>query len=115
MRINHLRQIEIAPGIMMDGKDLEKELRQVVVTHVFAGNAVLTRCTESAPDKPFREFWEIETCFHEDDIRLQYGPEGRPLAAFDEALAYLTVLGAKWLVNQGDLKATQRVGEVLHG
>ncbi len=116
MRINHLRRITVAPGITMDGKDLEKELRQVVVTHYLAGNAVLTRCSESGPGKPKREFWEIETSFrNDDDIRLHYGPEGHPLACFDEALAYLVVLAAKWLVSQGSLKATQRVGEVIHG
>lgn len=97
---NYLRPVEIAPGITISAKDLDGTRldNQFVVDHFAAGSATLTHITESGPNKPRREYWEIETYFVGDDVRLYTRNDyGALLDTRDHALAHLVVLGARWL------------------
>lgn len=111
-----MRLVEIAPGITMSARHLPTQgdsnaSWQVDVEHFAAGRAVISRCTDIR--RQGGPFWEIETSFHGDGVRLHYsGVNEHPLNSMDEALAYLVLLGARWMNRNGEM-AFQRTLAVM--
>lgn len=113
-----MRPIEVAPGITVSVKDLGQMDTQFIATHFAAGNAVLTHCSESKAGEPKREYWEIETQFRGDRVRVHYGetatPEHGAWLTLDAALAALMVLGARWMAKAPE-RAFNRVLQDMGG
>lgn len=102
--MNHLRPIEVAPGITVSVKDLDKMDTEFIAVHHLAGNAIIRRCTHSGPGiAGVIEYWTIEPCFHNEvpsePIRGRHlgWTTGRDFTDLDQALMGLSILAAQWV------------------
>jgi len=112
--VNLLRPIEVAPGITVSVKDLDRTDVEFIATHHLAGNAIIRRCTHSGPGiSGVIEYWSIETCFHgEDPVEPVRGSDlawttGAEFTDLDQVLMGLSVLAAQWVAER-PLLAHQR-------